>query len=374
MTEPVQTHGLDGRALPSAATNENAVKVGAWTWTKWPTFPLPTEAWLKRFAQVKGLRALDAYHAERERLIAQERVEPLYYGWEQPPVAAVRALLAGDYQPGQFGVRLAPAGWRQTQPANDLVMLGGNGSGKSEVQAKLGMEIVTGRPNREWRAFSQNEQTSIRYIQKPTYKYLPSPLRKIKSQGQTTKISYKEATGFSESCAILPNSSAVLFPTYKGYEQDKKSVEGGEADLATWDEEAPADLLKTVRFRVHKKGGFVLGGFTPVGGYTETVAEYIEAATILEAIPARGVIWDFSKPPGREQWTWGEWLLPPDQELVKGCPPGHVPFVLQSGGGSGRRFAVALPTMFNPYTNVNAIIESTACGEYLKATQQQRSE
>jgi hypothetical protein len=349
---------------------ETTVKVGAWTWTKWPTFPLPTEAWLVAYANLRGLRALNDYHAQPERLIQLEQHEPLEYGWEQPPVATVRALLAGTYQPGQFGVSLAPPGWRQTQSANDLVMLGGNGSGKSEVQAKIGMEVVARRAHREWRAFSQNEQTSVRYIQKPTHKYLPSALRRVKSQGQTTKISYKESTGFSEGICVLPNHSAVLFPTYKGYEQDRKSVEGGEADVATWDEEAPAELLKTLRFRVHKKGGFLLGGFTPVGGYTETVAEYIEAATVLEAIPARAVQWDFAGPPGK-QWTWGDWLLPPTQELVRGCPPGHIPYVLQSGGGSGRRFAVALPTMFNPYTNVTAILESTACAEMQTNTKHQ---
>lgn len=343
-----------------AAPTSGQVKVGAWVWTVWPTLPLPSEAWLIALAQQKGARAVDEYHRTREQAIANEQEEPLVYGWEQPPVAIVRALLAGTYVPGGFGLATKEGrDWRQTMPANDVVMLGGNGSGKSEVQAKIGVQTLVAGGNKEWRAFSQSELTSIRYVQKPAHHYLPAALRRVKSQGITTKISYKEATGFSESCFILPNSSAALFPTYKGYEQDRNSVEGGEADLATWDEEAPADLLKTLRFRVHKKGGYVLGGFTPVGGYTETVAEYIEAGTILEVIPCRAVVWDWWK----RTWSWGEWLLPPDQELVKGCPKGHVPFVVQSGGGEGRRFAVALPTMFNPYTNVGAIIGSTAAGK-----------
>lgn len=342
------------------------VKVGAWEWTAWPTFFLPDESWLRAYAQRHGLHKLAEYHAQREMFIQRERHDPLAFGWEQPPVLVVRELLAGTYVPGKFGVVTAPAGWRQERSANDIVMLGGNGSGKSEIQAKIGMQTLMGGENREWRAFSQSEMTSVRYIQKPTHRYMPPELRNVKSQGLTTKISYKEATGFSESCFILPHHSAGLFPTYKGYEQDPNSVEGGEADCASWDEEAPAPLLKTLRFRVHKKGGFLLGGFTPVGGYTETVSEYIEAGTFLECIPARMVDWDWQK----RTWSWGEWLLPPDQELVKGCPPGHVPFVIQSGGGSGRRFAVALPTMFNPFTNVRAIIESTAAGEYLKECRQ----
>lgn len=330
------------------------IKVGAWTWTVWPTFPTPTEDWLRAYGQQRGGRALDDFHVTRERLIALEEREPLVHGWEQPPVKTVRALLAGTYTPGQFGVAVV-RDFKQAQPANDVVMLGGNGSGKSDIQGKFGLELLVNKPKAEWRAFSQNEMTSIRYIQKPAFRYMPSQLRMIKSKGITTKISYKEATGFSEMCFILPNSAAAYFLTYKSWEQDKKSVEGGEADLATWDEEAPAELLRTLRFRVHKKGGFLLGGFTPVGGYTETVAEYIEGSRIIEAIPARAVEWDW----WQRTWTWGAWLLPEDQELVKGCPRGHVPYVLESGNGAGRRFAVALPTMFNPYTNVQAIVEST---------------
>lgn len=335
---------------------EGTVKIGAWEWSVWPTMMLPTEQWVIDMARARGARWVDDFHRQREANIDREKLDPLQFGWEQPPLAVVRALLAGTYVPGQFGVSTAPAGWKQTKPANDLVMLGGNGSGKTECQAKLAMEILETKPRSEARCFSQNEMTSVRYIQRAMFRYLRPELRRIKSQGTTTKISYKEATGFSENLFILPSGSAALFPTYKAYEQDTKSVEGGEADVATWDEEAPAALLKTLRFRVHKKGGFVLGGFTPVDGYTETAGEFIEGARILEAIPARLVVWDW----WQRKWTWGEWLLPAHEELVKGCPPGHVPLVVQAGQGEGRRFAVTFSTMFNPYTDVEGVVGGTA--------------
>lgn len=352
------------------------VKVSSWDWTVWPTMPMPTLENLRAMAEARGPSAVHDFHTWREQSIANEQHDPLVYGWEQPPVAIVRALLAGTYVPGETfrfgqgqpaaGVSIAPADWKQERTANDVVMLGGNGSGKSDVQAKFGIECLTGGDKREWRAFSQNEATSIRYIQAPAFKYLPPEYRHVKKKGLTTKISYSESTGFSENVFILGNHSAALFPTYKSYEQDKKSVEGGEADLATWDEEAMADLLKTLRFRVHKKGGVVIGGFTPVGGYTPSVAEYLDAATVLEVIPSRTVIWDWWK----RTWSWGDWLLPENQVLVKGCPPGHLPLVLESGSGAGRRFAVSLPTMFNAYTNVNAIVAATVCGEYLRRTKE----
>ncbi len=332
---------------------DNQVKVGAWTWTVWPTSPLPTLEWIVAQGQSRGPAWVDDFHRQRESFIAREKSDPLTYGWEQPPVKIVRELLAGTYVPGKFGMSVAPADWKQEKPANDVAMLGGNGSAKTDVQAKLAMEVLASKPNREVRCFSQNESTSTRYIQKAMFRYMPPALRKLKRQGQTTKISYAEATGFSEGIFVLPSHSTGLFPTYKGWEQDKKSVEGGECHALTWDEEIPAELIETVRFRAHKTGGFVLGGFTPVAGYTETVGQYIEGATIIECIPARNVVWDW----WTRTWIWGEWLLPKDEILVKGCPPGHVPLVVQSGKGSGRRFAVVFPTMFNPYTNVKEIIE-----------------
>lgn len=335
-------------------TEENSIKVGPWQWSVWPTLPVPTENWLLEKAAAHGPSWIHEFHARRERAIAQERHDPLTYGWEQPPMRLLRELLAGTYVPGTFGKSIAPASWKMNRTCNDIVLLGGNGSGKTEVQGKIAMEKLETMPGSEARCFSQNEMTSIRYIQRALFRYLRPELRKLKSQGTTIKISYKEATGFSENVFILPNRSACLMPTYKAYEQDKKSVEGGECDVLTWDEEAPAELLETARFRVHKKGGVMLGGFTPVGGYTETVGQYIEGATILEVIPARKIIWDW----WNRTWAWGEWLLPKDRELVKGCPPGHVPLVVQSGGGNGRRYALAFPTMFNPYTNVEAIAES----------------
>lgn len=331
---------------------DNQVKIGAWVWTQHPTAPLPTVEWIVAQGQSRGPSWVDSFHRQREEAIAREVHDPLVYGWEQPPVAIMRQLFEGTYVPGAFGTSMVNSQWSMVKPANDIVLLGGNGSGKTEVQGKFAMEVLTAKPTREARCFSQNEQTSVRYIQRAMYRYLPPALRKVKRQGTTTKISYSEATGFSENLFILPNHGTGLFPTYKGYQQDPKSVEGGEADIVTWDEEAPAELLKTLRFRVHKKGGVMLGGFTPVDGYTETVAEYVEGAKIIECIPARAVEWDW----WNRTWKWGRWLLPKNKELVKGCPPGHVPFVIQSGQGNGRRFAVVMPTVFNPYTNVEAII------------------
>jgi hypothetical protein len=232
---------------------ETTIKIGPWEWTKWPTFPLPTETWLRERGAARGASWLHEFHKKRETAIANEQNDPLAYGWEQPPMKILRALLAGTYTPGMLGTSVAPAGWKQNKTANDIVLLGGNGSGKTEIQGKIAMEILESKESAEARCFSQNEMTSVRYIQRALFKYLRPELRKVKSQGTTTKISYKESTGFSENVFILPPKrefipgSACLFPTYKAYEQDKKSVEGGECDVGNGAVSRPQEIRDHAR-------------------------------------------------------------------------------------------------------------------------------
>ena len=333
--------------------DDSIATVAGLRWTRWPTLPLPTEAQAVALALKGGPDAVPQFHEQREQTLAKEQHDPLQYGWESPPMRVMRALLDGSYLPGMVGTAApAHAGVPMAHLANDVLALGGNGSGKTDALAKLGMETLVGKARREVRFWSQNERTSVRYQQPAIFRYMPPSLRAIKKQGQVTKISFNMATGFSEGIFVLPNQSVGQFLTYKGWEQDPKSAEGGEATRVVYDEEAPGELVETLRFRAHKTGGQVLGGFTPVGGYQDTVAQYLEGAEILETIPARREVCDW----WRGTFTWGEPILPQDATLVPGCPPGHVPMVLRSAAGGGRRYVVVFPTPFNPYTNVDSIV------------------
>lgn len=348
--------------MTNPLSSDGRVLVAGLRWTPWPTLHLPTEQDAEAFIRKHGREAFGEYWQRRERHIELEQGDPLQSGWESTPTGIVRQLLAGTYQPGCIGQATHAGSTRGPfLPANDILNLGGNGSGKTDILAKLGMETLTSGPKREVRFWSQNERTSIRYQQPAIFRYLPPALRKVKKQGQTTKISYNESTGFSEGIFILPNHSAGLLLTYKSWEQDRSSAEGGEAHRVIYDEEAPGELVETLRFRAHKTGGQVLGAFTPTQGYADTVAQYIEGADILETIPARRVVWDWKTGTPR----WGAWILDEHRVLVPGCPPGHVPLVLRSGQGGGRRYVVMFPTPFNPYTNVEAII-SGAVGKSLE--------
>lgn len=329
---------------------DGMIVAGGLRWRAWPTLPVPTDEECVRLVDGHGAEALIELHAAQHQAIAREEHHPLLNGWESPCTKTLRELLAGTYVPGKVGTA-AVTGFKMDRPANDVLELGGNGSGKTRSAAKLAMEVLTQRGRREVRCYSQNELTSIRYQQTALFAHLPPELRKVKKAGQTTKISYSEATGFSDSIFILPNHSSALLLTYKGWQQDKTSAEGGEADLVWCDEEVPAELADTLRFRVHKKpAGVFLATFTPISGYTAAAAQYVEGATIIETIPARRVVWNWRW----QRMEWGEWILPSDRVLVQGCPPGHVPYVLRCA--TSRRYVVMYPTTFNPYTNVDGII------------------
>lgn len=337
---------------------DNIRRAAGLEWTVWPTQAMPTDERVLEFVRTfpggkaAAVQIVHEWNQRREELIAQETLDPLQFGWEPPPMRIVRQLMAGTYTD--------PSGTKHK--ANDVLLLGGNGSGKTDIGAKMVVETLIKAPRVEVRAFSQNETTSINYQQPPMHKYLPPALRKVKKQGGVTKISYSVATGFSERVFVLPNGSKCLLFTYKGYEQDKTSAEGGEAKLVVNDEPPPAELVRTQRFRAHKANGVLLSTFTPVNGYTETVAEYLDGASLLEEIPVRRVVWNWSTPwAPKESWSWGDWILPENRQYVEGCNPGHVPYVMKSSVEG--RYVVVCPTVMNPYlTGLEAIIKSALSG------------
>lgn len=348
------------------------VKVGAWTWTRWATWPTPDDAWLRSVALKRGARAVDDYHRMREKAIENEKFNPLEYGWEAPPLSVARRLLEGTYVPGEFGlVRTADGGWGMADGkgspmpvADDLLLMTGNRFGKSNFGGKLVNQIMRSTPNARVRCWSQSIDTSRSVQQTAVFKHLPPALRKIKRAGQFCKISYSAATGFTEETLLFPQTGAVdstayaqcWFLTYHSWQQDKTIAEGPGVTLTWCDEEVPAELLETLRYRVGDNTRMtLLVTFTPVTGYTDAVGQYIEGARIVECVPARRVVYDWLA----RKWSWGEWLLPEDKVHVEGCPPGHVPFLLEHTQVNGR-FTLCAATAWNPYVDVEEVFKKSA--------------
>ena len=156
-----------------------------------------------------------------------------------------------------------------------------------------------------------------------------------------TKITYSVAGGFSENILVMPNGSEIAF---KFYEMKVGNLPGPELDGVWADELIPYDWIETLQYRLVNRNGILHITFTPELGWTETVAHYLEGATILEEVEAE--------------------LLPlfgPDGRKV-GCK--KVPRVVQCRDPRAR--IIYFHTHDNPYGNyegLQKLLEGKSEGE-----------
>ena len=200
---------------------------------------------------------LTEFHRIREEQIANEKEDPLRYGWE-PPIWHRADQLLEEFR--------------------ELLILGGNRSGKSTYAAKRMMRCMLEKPNGRFWAFQTTSATSIEMMQPLFWHFMPPELRHTR-KSKVTNISYGQKTGFAENSFVLPNGSQVWF---RNYSQADDTIEGGECDGIWFDELVPLRFLTTARMRLVTRKGWMLTTFTPIDGYTPTVAEYLNGAMTLE--------------------------------------------------------------------------------------------
>lgn len=225
---------------------------------------------------------------KREAIIRDEKEDPLRHGWEPPMWRICDALLGFD-RPEPGWTELAERIRRRlgfSRLVKVLLILGGNRSGKSEYVAKRTVKLVTYHRNKRVWMFHQSNAMSLEYQQPLIWKYLPAEIRRAVAKkavrGTTEYISYSRKNGFPDGRVIFETESEVGF---RNYEQDKATIEGGEIDLGAPDELIPPDWLETLELRVATRSGRVIVTFTPVDGYTETVAMmYDGARAVVESI------------------------------------------------------------------------------------------
>jgi phage terminase large subunit-like protein len=193
----------------------------------------------------------------REEQIANEKEDPLRYEWE-------------------------PEAWRQADAILDehreLLILGGNRSGKSSYAAKRIMRAMLDTPDGRFWCFQETSGNSIEMQQPLLWKYMPPELRNTRKT-KVTNISYGQKTGFAENSFVLPNGAQCFF---RNYSQDVSTIEGGEVDAIWFDELVPLNFLETARFRLITRKGWLLLTFTPIEGYSSVVKDYLSGATTLE--------------------------------------------------------------------------------------------
>lgn len=262
-----------------------------------PVLPLPTRqavaAWL---AQGESGRAhLEGVLRARAEKINLERTDPLRHAYEPEPCGKLRELL-GTY--------------------DEVLLNGANREGKTHDAARLSVEHLVDSPvvpsERIGAFLHSSDRTSIDQQQPVIFHMLPPNLRSLALRGVQLKggtyLKYSRAQGFSNDKFILPNAAMGLFFNYK---QDPGVMEGYKLTWVWLDELVPLVFLEALTYRLGQGERLViLITFTPVRGYTPVVARYIAGAKILETRPAA--------------------LLPPNQIHVKGCPEGHMPYVMQS--------------------------------------------
>jgi phage terminase large subunit-like protein len=251
-------------------------KVLAYKLEEHPTLPSPNKR--QRLEMIENIgpeKVLDLF-LMRENKIKAELNDPMRYGHELPHWPDADKLL------GRF---------------NEIVVLGGNRSGKTEYAAKrmaqafIGTDLNGQAPDwvkerhgkrniRIW-CLHTTHMTSVSAQQNVFYKYLPPEIRNIKRTNHT-QISFSQKNGFSDNTAVYMGNQIWFL----NYAQDIKVVEGGEVDYVWCDELVPQNWLETLRYRLVTRSGKLIVTFTPVQGYTQVVKEYINSAKVTVSRPS----------------------------------------------------------------------------------------
>lgn len=237
-----------------------------------PTLPLPS----REVMAARGYEwTLDALQ-KREQAIEAEEQDPYRYGYEPPVWYLLDCLYGFPWVPEADAKRVRERlGF--AEPCQVVLVNGGNRAGKSEYAAKRCMRILQEKKKARAWAFHSNNQMGVEYHHPLFWKYLPREQRRqVKSE--TEYLSFTLKNGFSDNKLVLHNASELSF---RNYEQDVSTIEGGECDFIWADELCPPEWARALEMRVATRGGKLLLTFTPVAGYTPLVAEFREGATCV---------------------------------------------------------------------------------------------
>jgi hypothetical protein len=331
-------------------------------WKKHPLvdleYPALSREEIARVLARGGDDTLVKYVEERNRRIDDADADPLRKGFELPHWPDVRHLILQK---------------------DETYILGANDSGKTELVGKLACEVLTGRltwPNMhpgkmKVLCVAQSEGASKQYQQPAVYKYLPTYARKFNAQSAkkrsvTTNINYSQKGGFTEGAFVLPNGAQCWFKTVEQYQRDPTGFEGPAYHLVIIDEPAPLSLVQTLGFRAAKVGGKIVFCFTAVHGFDAVCANVLTGARLVKSLPMN---WDWLYPPnalpGEKRGGANPEMKFPElslhEEHVKGCPEGHMPYIMQPlDFAKGVIFTWAHWNPFPPRSNFNRFLTRTA--------------
>ena len=134
-------------------------------------------------------------HSQYHEALRNAAEDPLNCGFKMPHWEKADALVTGD------------------DATNELIVLGGNRSGKTIYGARSVVRAAIENPGATIFIFSQNAEVSVRQVQAAVYDWLPPDLR-LTSRSKGHYISYKRQTGFAGASMIFPNGSHLIWKTY----------------------------------------------------------------------------------------------------------------------------------------------------------------
>lgn len=261
--------------------------------------------------QARATVELNRMRDAREESIRLSSDDPLRYGYE-PEVFVEARRLCAKY--------------------DEVLLSGGNRTGKTEIAGKIGGGDLCSNEGRKWAFFHSSETSSKKQQQPRIHTMLYPEWRNAGKHGSTTYVKFSKQQGFSDNRFVLPNSAEAIFFNYK---QDISVFEGYEMNGTWFDELVPLPFIEAMRFRLGHEKLLILVTFTPVKGWSATVGNILSGMNITKTLPVDPD------------------LLDPRKVHVKGCPPGHMPYIMEHPHKS--RAAIFFHIGCNPFQPVEEV-------------------
>jgi len=174
---------------------------------------------------------------------------------------------------------------------DEVLIMGGNRSGKSRFAAWLIVNALVQNPNTIIWCYQTTHENSVSMQQKEVYNYLPTEYKTL-GKGKVGYVKYSVKRGFTDSKFVLPNGSEC---TFRNLSQDIATVEGAKLggpevnfhNIGVWLDEAyvngAEEWIDTLRYRLISYGAKMLVTFTPKDGYTSVVKSYLNGARTIKS-------------------------------------------------------------------------------------------
>jgi hypothetical protein len=218
--------------------------------------------------------------ASRHREIELEAADRYHYGWRGDPGRSRE--IGGGWKRAEDAI----AAIKKLNPRHipKILIMGGNGSSKSEYAAWKAVKLMVDKPGTQVACLCPSQTQARKVLMSRLFDNLPAEWRPAETgkakNGITGNISYTRKMGFTENMFILPNASRCTFYFY--LEGDPASIEGDQLDLVLADEEVPVEWLEACEYRLARTGGTLMAMFTPISGYIPAVSWFRGAARVVE--------------------------------------------------------------------------------------------